>query len=443
MLNSTKALERATLHTNRTDLNNRTDLANRTDPRECDDIEIELSGGGPNVGPFDALWRLVRQTFPDALEPLKVALSVIAIGCLKRPEPQPVVVVFVGPASSGKTLIFTFFEPHGDDDELSKYLYRSDKFTPQSFVSHRADKTNEELKHIDLLPKIQEKTLLTKELAPFFRGERDELTQRFAALTSILDGQGFFSDSGAQGRRGYPGPIDFRWLGASTPLSDESLAAMASLGPRILFYTIDGNDRTEEEELQMLTDLAQDATQDTRKAKIRKCTRKALAEFFRSIPLQSVAPDAVQIPQARARELALAAQLTAKLRSIGATNSEPEKPFRVLRQFQLIAQGSALIHGRRTVTKADTARILHIVLSSCSWSHGKLLRALVQLGGCAHLSDIQRVTRLSPPTIRRAAEKLQELGVVQYAKGTNNQPANVWVVGQLKKLVDLLCTLQQ
>ena len=50
-----------------------------------------------------------------------------------------------------------------------------------------ADDKFEKLKEIDLLPKIELKLLITKELAPIFRGRQDELIDRFSILISVLE----------------------------------------------------------------------------------------------------------------------------------------------------------------------------------------------------------------------------------------------------------------
>src|SRR4029450_6378610 len=76
-------------------------------------------------------------------------------------------------------------------------------------------------------------------LPPCLPGKRADLIPRFAILTAVLDGGGYVSDSGAHGRRGYPDPINFQLLGATTPLSTDVLAVMAQPGPRILFYDAD------------------------------------------------------------------------------------------------------------------------------------------------------------------------------------------------------------
>ena len=98
--------------------------------------------------------------------------------------------------------------PDESHEDLTGYIYRCDTFSPKAFVSHAANVKVEQLKNIDLLPKIDLKLLITKELAPVFRGKQDELIDRFSILISVLDGRGFVSSSGSRGTRGYDYPIN-------------------------------------------------------------------------------------------------------------------------------------------------------------------------------------------------------------------------------------------
>jgi hypothetical protein len=177
----------------------------------------------------------VREHFPECLLPLKAALAVVAINSFQHNQ-QPVTLIFSGPSSSGKTLVLSLINPSCSDEELSKCLYRCDSFTAKSFVSHCANKTKAELDEMDLLPRIENKTLITKELAPIFGQKEDELRQTFSMLTSILDGRGYISNSGSQGQRGYNRPINFTWLGATTPPTNRAFRVMAQLGTRLMFF---------------------------------------------------------------------------------------------------------------------------------------------------------------------------------------------------------------
>src|SRR5262249_11860117 len=134
-----------------------------------------------------------------------------------------------------------------DRPATQQHLCRVDDFTPAAFVSHAANRTTKALEKIDLLPRIKDKVMLTKELAPLFRNDEKEQRANFARLTSVLDGNGYTTNSGTHGQRGYEGRFVFHWIGATTPIPDHTHRVMAQLGNRILFYETTGKEPTEEE----------------------------------------------------------------------------------------------------------------------------------------------------------------------------------------------------
>ena len=165
---------------------------------------------------LDALLNEVADVYPTLVDPLMANLATVGILSFQD-YTQPVSLINVGNSGCGKTTVLDLIMP--DRKATRKILFRCDNFTPASFVSHSTSVRRDALKEIDLLPKIENKSLITKELAPLFRGNRDDLLRTFAILTSVLDGMGYVSQSGVHGTRGYDYPLVFSWLGATTPLS--------------------------------------------------------------------------------------------------------------------------------------------------------------------------------------------------------------------------------
>ena len=91
----------------------------------------------------------------------------------------------------------------GKNSPLANSVLRIDDFTPASLVSHSANRKSTELSKTDRLPKMRDKCVITKEMAPLFTGHEDELMKKFAVLASVLDGEGYISSSGNHGQRGY------------------------------------------------------------------------------------------------------------------------------------------------------------------------------------------------------------------------------------------------
>ncbi|WP_447983830.1 bifunctional DNA primase/polymerase [Nitrospira sp. Nam74] len=168
---------------------------------------------------------VVRQTvethFPNLWPAVDLGLATCAT-LLLADNANPAAMIFMGPAATGKTTVATMFS--------ATMCYRSDKFTPAAFVSHSAKATPEQLKAIDLLPRIQHKVLVTPELSTMFRGKPDDLLERFSIITRVLDGQGLISDSGTHGRRGYEGDYLFACSGVRRPLIPVCGESWPSLG---------------------------------------------------------------------------------------------------------------------------------------------------------------------------------------------------------------------
>jgi hypothetical protein len=367
---------------------------------------------------------VVSQHFADVLNALKAALAVIAVGCLADNR-QPTTLILVGRSGAGKSMALNFLMPRDEQDKLAKFLYRSDKLTAASFVSHKADLTPEELDEVDLLPRIDGKTMLSKELAPFFSGKREELLDRFAHTASVLDGAGFISDSGSHGRRGYAEPINFQWLGATTPLSSELLDIMASVGPRILFYDAD----RPRKDLDALVEYAEHYANTQAMEDCRVAVHELLLRFHRSYPPGTVQSDEVVFGRSHLRHLALWADVLTRLRArnspIDEGELEPEHPERVLGMLRNFDIGSALIHGRVEVNDYDLAQVAHIGLSSGNAGQGRVLRAMLQNGGKATTPKVAKLAAMSTPTALKHMAGLAMAGVARFIEGEGTRAAKV------------------
>jgi hypothetical protein len=108
------------------------------------------------------------------------------------------------------------------------------------------------LTEIDLLPKIKNKCFLTPELAPTFAAKDDDLIQILGIMTRILDGNGYESDSGAQGHIGYSGKMMFTWVGAAVDIPHKVHKLLGTLGPKLYFIRLPVQGKTEEDYLDQI-----------------------------------------------------------------------------------------------------------------------------------------------------------------------------------------------
>jgi hypothetical protein len=156
---------------------------------------------------------IVSQHYKALVLVVHAVLAVCATMALKG-RTKPLSLMFEGGSGSGKTAVLQMLFSTTLLN-MARYVYRSDKFTPRSFVTHAANVKESDLAKIDMLPQLKDKVLVCKELAPIFRGREEEMRENFSTLISVLDGKGFTSNTGMRGKRGYENSILF--IGSERP----------------------------------------------------------------------------------------------------------------------------------------------------------------------------------------------------------------------------------
>jgi hypothetical protein len=368
---------------------------------------------------------VIKRYYPALLDAFLAFLAVFGAMSFKG-RTKPLSLIFEGSSGSGKTaLIQTVFS--GESSTMSDYVYRSDKFSPRSFVSHAANKKESELQDIDLLPKLENKVFISKELATLFRGKEADLQENFSILISVLDGKGWTSDSGTRGKRGYERSILFNWVGGTTPLPASTHRLMSQLGTRLLFYEIPAIEPSEAD----LLVYARKDDADTAEDECREVVTDFLLKFFRKHPVGTVSSDSISISEEHLRVLVrwvrflCAGRSEVKFEKSG-TNWEPvaamppEAPWKIVGYFKELARGRALICGRQAVDDSDLDLISHVTMSSIPGHLRPLIRALTKQESI-DTTQAAAHCRVSPPTARHYLKELALLGIATLTKGT---PAN-------------------
>lgn len=352
----------------------------------------------------------------------------------------PVTLVAVGPPSSGKTEPLMWLVR-----SASEIIVRVDSFTSKAFVSHAANIKKKDLEKIDLLPKLKDRCLCTKELAPLFSQREDDLKTSFAQLASILDGEGLVSSSGTQGTRGYSERINFVWLGATTPLKRKVFALMAALGTRIFFYSTDFNRPTAQE---YANSLLSKRNQSCDREKAIAAVSKYLETIFTLLPMRSVAFDNINIPEHICKLLGSLCELLTRLRgglSMGEGETSEDDRYEApdiehgWRANQVIAafvRGSALVKGSANATMEDYNFAKHIVLSSMPEHRRRIFEAIVACDGDAIASDVVRIGKMAKKTALHGLKELKILGVVD--GGLDTEPYRFKLKDEFRCLLDQL-----
>ena len=370
----------------------------------------------------------VSRYYPTLLPSVKCALAVVATMAFRN-RTKPLSVIFETPSGYGKSAVLQMLYPI-PGNPMGQYIYRSDKFTPRSFVSHSANVPRKQLGDIDLLPRLKNKTLVTKELSPLFRGREDDLRDTFSTLIAVLDGCGFLSDSGAQGQRGYSLDVVFNWLGATTPLPPQTHRLMSQLGTRLLFFETPSLEPTEKELLAYTEkDDASDAEDECQQV-----VNSFLTAFFDSYRIGTVEPDSVSLPvEVREGIARYAKLLTYGRREIHSEKvngnwtpiaaGTPEGPWKVVNYFKELARGHALIHGRNVADSADLDLVAEVAVSSIPIHLRPIIRELRRSGSITS-TKCAAMQRVSQTTARRYLRELEFTGIASRTPGSasTNEP---------------------
>jgi hypothetical protein len=303
-----------------------------------------------------------------------------------------------------------------------QYLTRVDNFTPASFVSHAANRSAEDLAQIDLLPRIKDRVMVTKELAPLFTGDEKELKKNFATLTSVLDGNGYETSSGQHGSRGYAGQYLFNWIGENTPIPDRTYRVMAQLGNRILFFAIDSLQPSEDD----LLEFAQNYGGNDTVSEFQEKLNSLVLRHFEKYQPNSVEPEEVRISVEQNRSIVRYAMLIAKGRVQIDFDEEgdpepqpPEGEQRIILLLQMLVRGLALSDGRREVVDDDLAVVRHVALSTLPYRRMLVIKALLAADGELPIRSVESILGVSHPTALKRMKELATTGIAKFHEGVS------------------------
>lgn len=371
---------------------------------------------------YQNLYITVNASIPELWNSLEFALSIKTILNIKHCT-LPFAGILLGAPSSMKTVIVELFRKW-------KNSYYTDNFTAKTFVSHYSGIKEEQLKKIDMLPKMKDKFFLCSELSPTFMKKEDELNEIISILTRILDGQGLVTDTGSCGQRGYVGEHMFTWLGAAVDIPYRAHKLMGSMGPKLYFYRLPKNDKKEE-------DLLEAMDKDDFIPKLDNI-RKLLLEYldwFDRCPVSEDGDEKVIVEnmlvkiqwnsdkddEYARRIIVRIGLLLSHLRAVVPTwetygsqgldyayaTARIEDPQRAITQLRNLARGHALSQGRTWITIEDLPLPLKVVLSTASIDRTNIFRLLIAHNGTLTTKIITESLNTTAPTARRIMAELK------------------------------------
>ena len=373
---------------------------------------------------YNNLKRVIYENLPQLWLQIELELSVKSILHIKDCT-LPMAVIVLGAPSSLKTQGVELFRKWPT-------TYYTDNFSARAFVSHNTSVKKEQLPEIDLLPKLKNKMFLTPELAPMFAAKDDDLLQTLTIITRVIDGHGYFSNSGVHGGRGYDSPMMFVWIGAAVDIPRKVHKHLSTLGPKLYFLRLPKEfyKNPEDEYLKQIKGIGF--------AKKASAIHDALFGFLKwfelcpntvteqSSGLQKIEWDDEKDDEESNRYIIRLGRLLGHLRASVPTwdtshsqGSEYaysiatiEEPTRAITQLSNLARGHALSQGRTFITKEDVPIVVKVVLSTASIERVTVFDLLLAHGGKLQTPVIVDSLNVSSPTALRTMTEFKAIGLV-------------------------------
>jgi hypothetical protein len=343
----------------------------------------------------------------------------LAVGAtlLLRDSKNPLGLNLIGPPSSEKSTVIGFFR------DVPGVTFHSDHFTPKSFVTHAANLPREKLEEIDLLPKIRNRLFTISDLTALFGKRADDLLESISILVRIFDGEGFESESGVYGHRGYSGDYLFAWLAATTPFSNSVWRLMGKLGSRWLFLSM-GEDNG---------GLTPEKLRENYAVKVAEC-REAVRGFLYGLFQQhggarTVAWNPAGEDETKAiKSIIKLGEFIRRARGVievssegsedgGKTYAHPmpliEGPERVTTLLYNLAKGYALLERRTYITQKDVEPLVEIARSSMPYARQRIVAVLAAEGGPVATGRLMDLLKCSRPTALHVMKELELLELVE------------------------------
>ena len=370
---------------------------------------------------------VVEKNFPGLWSVIEGLLAVIATLFIKDVNNPGSLLLFGPPSSSKGTALDTIKGP--------PRTYQCDDFTPAAFVSEAANKTEDELRKIDLLPRIEGKALVVPELAPIFGARSDVLKKTISVLTRVLDGEGYYRDAGTAGKRGYDGPHHFVFLGASTPFEDHVWKILGKLGNRLCILVMPETDDDEfSKDFSRVLREEKSVKEKLEEARVVVCDVLDQLESLKVVDW-----DREKDPQEVVEKISLLAELSGGLRGniqrVRVESGSYERGFKQIespKRFTIllynIARGRALVNGRRNIDDSDLELVREIALSSCPYGRYRLMEFLISQGGEVETIAVEGLLGCSKAYALDLMRDLEELGVVNIFERTPPQGGRIKMI---------------
>jgi hypothetical protein len=378
---------------------------------------------------YKDLQSIIKEKMPEIWPGLEYELSVMQILKIQG-NTLPFIGIILGRPSSYKTVVIELVKGYAN-------TYYTDNFTGKSFVTHTtAIDSVEELEQKDMIPKMINRLVLTPELSPIFSMKDEDLNLVLGIMTRLADGEGYSSDSGAHGHRGYEDDVMFTWVGAAVDIPYKVYKILSNLGAKIYFYRTYFKDETPSELLeyakkshefnarkQQIKDTLYDYLKwldmghDLFKTDLQWDTQKDDEEALRYIVNSS---DLLSYMRCNAKVWETHdTQGSEYAYSI----SQREVPRRAITALTNLAKGHALLEGRNHITLDDITLVIKTAMDTAQIERVSIFSLLLAHDGVLTTTQILEFLNISRPTALRTMAEFKAIGLVSINENSHDAAA--------------------
>jgi len=352
------------------------------------------------MAPIDVLMKHWRDHFEfHDSDLIELCVSTVASSSIVS---DPIWMFLVGASGGLKTTILNSF--NGLYPEM---IVKLDVPTSNAFVSAKSKDRD-----LDLLSKLNKKSLLIKDFTSLLQKNAWERDAIFGELRTIYDGN-FHKHSGNIGEKSYEG-VKFSILAAVTGAIEEFYSVGQILGERFLKIKIDMDDR-----LAMKKALENVGKEDDYMTEIAEITARVVdATQMELIDYGDFGSEGFEQILYRGAELVAKGRTAIRRNKNGEMRYVPdtEKPTRIIKQLRQLLACCALIEKRPEIEIAERI-IKRISYDSMPAGRSQILQAIEQVHQ-GTVAEIQEASKLSVHAVRWGLEDLSYLDLIGKRKQT-------------------------
>ncbi len=365
---------------------------------------------GANVTPHPSALDAAKATFKKwlYLPDDRVLDFVFGVVFANRLNGDPVWGGIVGPPGDTKTEILRSLQHNS--------IYELTSLTPKTLISGLPSGMNRD-KETSLLPKLNGKILVVKDLTPLISGNRETRSEILGQFRDAYDGKSSMAFGTGKTKRF---ESRFGMLFGVTPAIEGCWPVINQLGERFIYYRCAEGDS--------LAKVEAAVSNSNQKTEMREALAKAASRI-----LSQLVPSDLTISEDIRRQVIQLADLVAKARTpvkrAGRTEEVEYAPVaevgtRLAGQLIQLARGITAARGQSVCDESVMDLVRYVAISGIPQIRWRLLDFLRKATTTMSTSEIGQALRLGTGTARRNLEDLWQFGLVE--RSSRSGSADQW-----------------